>query len=479
MEASLVNSALPYSSNRSRVETGVKHTHAKTQRRPLPSPMKFQLECREVEGQGNRSIKWQMIPPSVHLSSRSDHEQILAFDGPHGSINLYQDPLVWLNSNPFINQLTHSDLRFDNLLRFLYNQRGYFLCRWRTEAERDYLNFSLNSGVPFVKKREPIQEGIFAIHDGFHVVFKDPLISGCENEMESAVYLLFRMMSEACTLILADVFAVHQSAVRQSGYDVSPRKIYPLFQSLGKPLTWELVKELMWANVQFCIKGDVILFESLGAGSCELAEYTSKYAPFFAEDLRCNVHNITESKAKALAGGSAHDYLSGIDPRLNWFNNHTLYQLVRNKSGQIDVRKLFGLFVAQVERALGYSDRISPERQRIVASKYLSGQVKIAYDYPNYPAAQRLRQAYQVITQRLSGLGVREVRNLTTQFSLVVAELVDDLYIDGVILPHQRSEFKLHYPHYSSISTNYDLGISAYPSLQSLYAKHFGNRLSW
>lgn len=154
------------------------------------------------------------------------------------------------------------------------------------------------SGIPFVSKADPIHELTYFVHDVGHQLLPDLVFDGCVTEHGRRLYLIHRMMSEAITLVLADMVFV--DALNREGltYDWSKRKVYPLFMDTGINLSGskreEDLRALLWANVSYCVLGDRRPWLRLvGPEKPSLGQYETKYARFFMEDYRWTNQNWT------------------------------------------------------------------------------------------------------------------------------------------------------------------------------------------
>eukprot|EP00746_Dinoflagellata_sp_MGD_P028093 gnl/MRDRNA2_/MRDRNA2_16638_c0_seq1.p1 gnl/MRDRNA2_/MRDRNA2_16638_c0~~gnl/MRDRNA2_/MRDRNA2_16638_c0_seq1.p1 ORF type:complete len:550 (-),score=74.07 gnl/MRDRNA2_/MRDRNA2_16638_c0_seq1:125-1774(-) len=183
---------------------------------------------------------------------------------------------------------------------------GAFFRSARTRREVNYWLPGLNAGIPFVAKPDPIHEITFTAHDFGHFLIPDLVYTGHNSELHARVYILYRMMSEATTMIFADMLFVE--TLRRSGYqyDWTKRKINPLllatgldpFEAADKNAFFSDFRTLLEANVAYCLLGDNSKWLTLvknnphGSGldsadgtSCKaLDEFCYTYMPFFVED---------------------------------------------------------------------------------------------------------------------------------------------------------------------------------------------------
>jgi adenylate kinase family enzyme len=199
---------------------------------------------------------------------------------------------------------------------------------FRASANRRQLTYwlpSLNAGLPLTAKADPVHELTYMMHDLFH--FRMPDLTPLHRPMDVApeeaaelrsIYVAYRMMSEAITIVLADgvfIEALQRSfalAPELANYDFAKRRIYPLFTATGllkefapdagKTVSQRvaILRKLLYANVQYVLKGRDGAFRELLAENpdcdAELANevlngYKAKYSPFFAEDYRWTMQN--------------------------------------------------------------------------------------------------------------------------------------------------------------------------------------------
>jgi hypothetical protein len=212
---------------------------------------------------------------SSNLSCRTKDMHLLSDLIVDGSPDFSKSPEEWVRTNPFFEKLRPKPF-YDRLLAFNLDKRGMFLKVWSYRAQRNYFHPSVNSGLPLIKKDDPVHEGTFMMHDMFHYIFRDPIITGHETDEERVVYIACRMISEACTLVLADMMAVAHSGIEDLGYDITQRKIYPLFKSLKlNPYDIETIRKVLYANCVYVMFGDTSVYEKLGASKDALELYMS------------------------------------------------------------------------------------------------------------------------------------------------------------------------------------------------------------
>jgi len=185
---------------------------------------------------------------------------------------------------------------------------GVFLRAAITRREFIYWLPGLNAGVPLVPKDDAIHEVTFQAHDLTHFLLPDLLFTGDHTPMYRRLYIVYRMLSEAVTLVFADMLFVE--GLRRGGleYDWAKRKIWPVFRDSGlDPFTTPcpekvlgVFRTLLEANICYCLLGDdskyrEVLSRNLGKPIHEvpaaLQDFKDKYMPFFVEDYRWTSQN--------------------------------------------------------------------------------------------------------------------------------------------------------------------------------------------
>ncbi len=118
-------------------------------------------------------------------------------------------------------------------------------------------------GIPLTAKKTLVEETIFMYHDLHHHLVPDLVLTGTSQLGNENVYGAWRMMSEAITMIFADMFYADVLNEKNSLHKESFSKdIYPLFQALdlskASPSgdSEEMMKAILYANVQFAVLGD-------------------------------------------------------------------------------------------------------------------------------------------------------------------------------------------------------------------------------
>lgn len=399
-----------------------------------------------------------VIPPSEH-SSRQDFHALDKFMGTRPVIE--QDPSEWITSNPLVNDLTRRHAKYGNLIRYLCNERGLFLKVGNYATERAYWNSSLNGGLPVYKKSDPIHEGTFMLHDVLHYVPVDPIVGSAEDTPDrKATYIAHRMLSESCTLVLADMVAVSDAKLEDTDYDVSKRRIYPVYNSIiRRNGVAPDIDKLLAANAYFCFTGDVSGFRELGAADEVLADYQSKYESVFRDDFLWNLHNYEAMVAERDSNSAVGEYYSWLEEQPDIRSLHDLDQAIDQVQGGVDIARLLSLFRGDFKTAFAYQNSID-DRARISVAyrKYLAGQRLIFARFSSQAnPADHLEKFDECYSELLSSND--ELGAITTTAGRANAEVdsyIDTLYENGLLLPHQAALNRFTVPTYPVRFVNYE-----------------------
>lgn len=180
-------------------------------------------------------------------------------------------------------------------------ENGIFTRSSLNKKQRNYWYPSLNAGLPLVSKKDEIHEITFMFHDLMHHMLPDSVLTGNNSSNHKDTYVIHRMLSEAFTLVLADMIFVNELSSIYKEYDWEKRRIYPLFKSLNvnhSNLSKEEIKSIVKANVDFALLGNKESFKKLGANEHILTNFTEKYEKFFIEDYRWTLENYNNMQKK-------------------------------------------------------------------------------------------------------------------------------------------------------------------------------------
>jgi hypothetical protein len=415
------------------------------------------------------------------LSVREDY-QLLGRYRDREFISIREHPSTWISSNAYFARLEPKRF-YRKLLNYVCEQRGLFIKVWELDSQKNYFNTSVNGGLPMIKKADEIHEGTFMMHDIFHFLFLDPLITGHENEDQKRIYIAARMLGEACTLVLADMISIAHSGIINDGYDITKRKIYPLFQSLGlDPRSLGDIKKVMYANSVYCLFGDDSEFRKLGASEDALNYYKEKYFKFFSADFQWNEENLRciyerfEKKPELLR---YHENTSFPE------SHYTIGGLAEKIKVDRDIcsfNKLFEVFWEQFDHLIRNSEDLDLARhQKTIALKYISGQLYARYfhaedltDFDLETFDTKMKELLELIKAADSS---EKLIEYFQQANTVLDGLFTALAGNDTLLPDQLLTYRIHVPHFEPVYVGYDKDASEYEPLPEISNRLLGKIL--
>jgi adenylate kinase family enzyme len=183
---------------------------------------------------------------------------------------------------------------------------------FKTAVNRRIKNYwlpGLNSGIPITVKDDDEHTFTYLAHDLGHFGMPDLIFTGNHSIIHKKVYMAWRMMSEALTMIFADMLYVNTRSKLNPNYNFTKRRIFPLFQQLKIDFDFsnrsqfiENIRKIMYANYQYCLCGDLSAYKQLlkeaGADEEVLNNFVSKYEIFFVEDYKwtnANYENMIQN----------------------------------------------------------------------------------------------------------------------------------------------------------------------------------------
>ena len=386
---------------------------------------------------------------------------------PARTIDLGLDPAGFLVGHPVYGRLADG-----HPLRHVLGHvvaDGLFFRAARNRREKNYWLPGLNAGIPFVPKRDDVHEATYMFHDLMHFAFPDLLYDGRGGRAEKNVYVVHRMTSEAFTLVLADM--VFASSLRAAGleYDFSPRRILPLFDSLGLDPVGRAadLRRLLHANARFCLCGDPGEFRALGADPAVWEAFRGKYEQFFVADYRWTEQNF-RSMGERL-GARAPAWLELIAPlraRLR-SPSQTIGELTDALVGEgvdpLDLEALVeGVFARYLARLEGLWSAPPPAGEAARGGeqaflRWAAGQLALCVVFDVVPEsaywAGKLRDALAG-EARLDPARVAALRGFFDQY-------VDLLHERRLISADDRAVFREVYPAFSPWFVEYDVELQA------------------
>lgn len=215
------------------------------------------------------------------------------FKVPHvRAVSFRRSVARFVATNSLLNNEFMGKYRLNHLLASSVNAGIHFRAPG-SRREGNYWLPGLNGGIPFTPKKDMVHELTYLFHDLMHHLVPDVLFTGEEDFPASArsVYIAHRMMSEAFSLVLADMLFV--DSIRSTGieYDYSKRRILPLYDEMAlRPSNIDELRQILWRVTQYCVLGNRNAIRIKGSAPAADA-FEAKYTNFFIADFEWTVRN--------------------------------------------------------------------------------------------------------------------------------------------------------------------------------------------
>lgn len=340
-------------------------------------PAGSSLSLHELKTRGQK-VSARQLAVGAWLKSWLDYQEPVSW--AHMAAHERLEP--WLKEQALLSTPATASTR--SIIERVHRGGAWFKASWNRRVKH-YWWPGLNAGIPMTPKKDYVHELTFLVHDLIHWAMPDALpASGSEKDYR--LYVAVRMMSEAITLVMADMIFIDQALKDGLDYDAGKRRIHPLYDSAVSARQWCL------AMSHYAIRGDDSRLAAIAKSPEALEAFKEKYAPFFEEDLRWTAHN-------------ARRLIRTVDPR--WgelyerFAHETDLQLSttrRYHSGWSEndetmVDRVFEeLWEKSWERPDGvYADEaITPETRRL--QRWWLGQLALTYAMDDLPLSGCVRE---------------------------------------------------------------------------------------
>ena len=254
---------------------------------------------------------------------------------------------------------------------------GVFFRAAKSRRDGNYWFPGLNGGVPYVPKSDAIHEATYMFHDVMHQLMPDLVFDGADTLDHKRVYIAYRMLSEATSLVLADMVFAQTLAndPAHAGYDFGKRKILPLHDALDPARRADL-PWLLRQMAGFVIRG---VPGELPVESPAWAAFAAKYTRFFVADFqwtRMNWQNLVARQTMV------RDWIALVEPKTFaaqnvWFISELVEEIGRGRSLADLCDRLFAIvWQRRIAPALGYTAAPNVDRARSHGfRRWLTGQV--------------------------------------------------------------------------------------------------------
>lgn len=324
-------------------------------------------------------------------------------------------------------------------------KEGVFIRRAQNRGQRNYWFPGLNAGIPLVAKKDEIHETTFMFHDLMHFIFPDLILTD-ESEESRRKYILYRMMSEAFTLILADMFFV--SLLKDEGieYDFMKRRIYPLFMNNKFEISLkniDKVKEILWANTCFALLGEEELLKNFAKNDLAFELYKEKYGVFFKEDYLWTNKNHLNLLKDISRNDKWYKEMKVIFPDLicsaEDFIPHFKIDISLKEQTKVIFDQMFN-------KLLMFSrNKASSEDEGNALKRYMIGQIAIFSRYKTPYNDMFKNEIIYILNQKYKEDNIDKARDI---YAMYLSKLVSDNLITPYMEKNYNDVFQLFSPFY-------------------------------
>tara|TARA_Y100001960_G_scaffold326051_1_gene409602 strand:- start:11068 stop:12717 length:1650 start_codon:yes stop_codon:yes gene_type:complete len=323
-----------------------------------------------------------------------------------------------IDNNQYIKYYKNNPLLNGLMTNILNN--GLFTRSSMNKKQRNYWYPALNAGLPLVPKKDELHEITFMFHDLMHHAIPDLIMTGEDSKNHKETYVIHRMLSEAFTLVLADMVFIDELVKNDIEYDWSKRKIYPLYESMNiKKLTKEKLKEILWANVNFALLGEEKLMLSL-TNEEVFYPFKEKYEKFFIEDYRwtsSNYDNMMKSKDTIKKWFNSNKELINENNTINHFENLT----VNKNNYKEKVKVIFNEVWLRLEKYMDNPKKVDINNSIQKAFKnYMVGQSILFFRYDYLKESEIF---FNLIKKELIKNNTQDIKRMRELFNLYIDKL--------------------------------------------------------
>lgn len=371
-----------------------------------------------------------------------------------GVIN-FEPFIVELFNNNNLYKKVYDNNFFNPIINKILND-GIFLRSSITRQQKNYWLPGVNAGIPLTPKKDHIHELTFMFHDIMHFLFPDLIITQ-NNSKNKKIYIIYRMMGEAFTLVLADALFVHLIQTDISDYNFDKRKIYPLFKHGISEVNIEHkddIFSLLEKNAKFALLGienelgdyDKIAFE----------DYKSKYQNFFNQDYIWTHHNY-------------HSLSNNVNINSIWYKEckeHNLLNILSTeyfseKIQSEDTISIFNYLLKYFKNVINDALQDNSNYDLIISKKsaykkYMAGQLMLFYKQQNNYNDLFKKNILHLLDKLDISNDLIEIENLFKEIKTCYNLYLDTLCDDHIISAYKRTQYKEIYPLFEPFFVFYD-----------------------
>jgi len=375
------------------------------------------------------------------------------------AIDFEIDPYTYIDTHKYFScQEVKQNHLYSALVKIIND--GVFFKSSINRRMNNYWSPALNGGIPMVPKTDEIHETTYMTHDFMHFALPDLIFTGHHSFRHKIVYIAWRMMSEAITMGIADMFFVDILAKKGISYDYSKRKIYPLFIDLGVNLhnidKNELVnnlKKVIYANYRYCLLGDDAPYQQMLTANLKsdenLKQFRLKYDAFYVQDYRWTNSNYNDMVKNA---DRFRYWYYMIKPHIDKTNVVTIDKIIEivieqdpTAFDKNEINNIFDIIFNYVFETKIKPLIIEPVQKNKEQSlhnaflKYMCGQFMIFAKYNFIPALEFINPLNELLRNQITHGTIKECREYYEKFlgTLLDKNLItsDDMHTYSEIYP--------------------------------------------
>ncbi len=366
-------------------------------------------------------------------------------------IDFSKDPSNFITNieeyfNPLAKELNLSNIPINAL------NNGMFFRSAINRRQKLYWCPGLNAGIPFVPKpKDKSHELTYMFHDLSHFAMPDLIFEGEHNPLIQKVYIGYRLMSEAITLVLGDMLFVYSLLNTVYNYEtVQARKIYPVFTRLysklfdGSISNEESIRILLQGSFEYCFYGDLTTWKKYMEDNEEtskiLSEFTGKYDNYFLEDFRWTNMNYNYMK------DNAKDYVEWSKEINSIFKSHNIQIYSVNEwiehfnlkpehtSRELNQKIFDSVYSTWIKPLLEKPIELSSQKSRLNSMfvRYMCGQSQIFFRFKSiYSESYSYWESIKNTLNYLSKNEINDeiIKNTREYYSDFLLKLVDNTII--------------------------------------------------
>lgn len=368
-------------------------------------------------------------------------------------------------SNPLFNNNILSKHNLDKRLEEVIDN-GVFFRSASNRIQKNYWLPGINAGIPLVPKKDSIHEATFQFHDFMHFLVPDLIIGNSNNKK---LYIIYRMMSEAFSLVFADMLYIDSLKENGIEYDYSKRHIYPIYEDFKKS---DLnLKDLLLANAQYVVLGDDTLYKEFVSAD-NLERFKTKYKPFFIEDYKWTNKNWINIKKQDLKVWNKDMFSNKKVLMPNTYTINEFENKYKLKNFNSSIEDLFKITFDHYYNIFTIDEKLTKNPIKNSAIRYLVGQSAL---FSKYLFSDKVKYYYNTIKDIIYTLEDTVTLEEVDNYKNVVSSFIKEMYEDNLISLDDYHTFKEVYPIFKPFYVFYNENEKYYGSLEEISLKILNN----